>query len=631
MSSTRRRRRSSRIKRSRIKRSRTKRSRTKNSNININKRNIDIKDPRYKLPFNYGWKRELVKRNTTNKSYASFDVYYYSPTNEKCRSLGKIRNHLNSTIPLTTKNFTFSKKRIGMDESKELIRNAISNHKKQKVGRKPRPRIMEADAVIEPLNTTSSTPERQSEESQSEESQAEESHASQSTVSPPKLDMENYTNVEQRIFEMNGLPAIIIGLNSNMQSFNDLSNSLKFVFQYLKTKDLITVTRVCSSWNCIAMDTCLWQNVQLKNVMVSDWKKLVEFLKVKRCISLDTDGLLMPSKVQDLELFWSNFSQAIPNATKLKVLKLYKCPIKVVYDVMCSLRQLEKLNINSIKNPHVPGDAKIVNELNINMDYVSDMINLTELRINDQTGIKLLSSPELTFSHLTKLKTLSLTSIISFPEDICMNLGTISIDLEVLEIGDCEWLPVDFPMFLKKLTNLRSLRLEKFCKRQEKFEKETFNAIRSLKKLKKLELINIDFSNCVAQKLAKCDGIKALLIIPTYNCESATINRCRLIGCLEKLSKTLTHVVLGLNQSEIREPFNKIPNLRSKKLGLKPQPKDLEIPDIDKDKSNNLDLLSLPYLQNWLDSKMVKAKTKVIKICCSETTTLYLSEQFYDL
>ncbi|VVC42917.1 Hypothetical protein CINCED_3A002280 [Cinara cedri] len=73
------------------------------------------------------------------------------------------------------------------------------------------------------------------------------------------------------------------------------------------------------------------EKCSVKNVMVSDWKKLIEFLHLQGCISLDTGDMLMPSRVHDYDLFWSNFSKAITYATKLEALELYKYQIMVVH------------------------------------------------------------------------------------------------------------------------------------------------------------------------------------------------------------------------------------------------------------------------------------------------------------
>ncbi|VVC36555.1 Leucine-rich repeat domain, L domain-like [Cinara cedri] len=319
---------------------------------------------------------------------------------------------------------------------------------------------------------------------------------------------------------------------------------------------------------------------------------------------------------------------------------------------------IDNMDNSTDENPHVvPKNEYSLNQLvSINIDCVSNLVNPKELLIKGPTeiGIKLLLSPELTFSCLTKLKTLSLTSIKSFPENIFKSLGTISTTLEILEIGDCEFLPDDFPKFLKQLINLRSLRLENCYGRWEKFSKESFEVIRSLKHLKKLELINIEFN--VELQLEKCHGITALLIIPIYASQSAATN-CHLLECLEKLSKTLTHVVWGLTKELLRvtdlfikqysqnrqnrlnlgynidmpetKPYNNIPILRSKIP--KPQPEGLKTTEIDKEKSNNINMLSVPALRDWLDLVMINANTKVIKIPYSATTRVYLSVEFDNL
>lgn len=97
-----------------------------------------------------------------------------------------------------------------------------------------------------------------------------------------------------------------------------------------------------------------------------------------------------------------------------------------------------------------------------------------------------------------------------------MSLGTLSTTLEVLEIGDCEYIPDGFPIFIQNLTNLKSLRLENCSDNFEKYAKDFFYAISTLEKLRLLELVNINFNDCVEEGLEKCDGITGLLIIPMY-------------------------------------------------------------------------------------------------------------------
>jgi len=88
-----------------------------------------------------------------------------------------------------------------------------------------------------------------------------------------------------------------------------------------------------------------------------------------------------------------------------------------------------------------------------------------------------------------------------------------------LEIGDCDCLSKSFAVVLNRFTNLISLRLENCCGKWELYAQDVFVTIRSLEKLKILELINIDFDTYVRDELEKCDGIRALLIIPSYKCK----------------------------------------------------------------------------------------------------------------
>ncbi|XP_022168188.1 uncharacterized protein LOC111032231 isoform X2 [Myzus persicae] len=453
--------------------------------------------------------------------------------------------------------------------------------------------------------------------------------------------------------EMNGSVREIVTPFASMQSFNYMVKSLRHVFKHLKTHELLSASRVCTAWHIIAMNKFLWQNVRLKNSMVYDWERFVDSIDQQRTDTLDTRRMLIPVKVEEFESFWLRFSKAMKRAQKLKTIELYRCPTHVVEDIIYSLPQIEILNASSIKNPHVTKEAKNVNDLMVlDLNYLGQMTKLTELRLKGLTGMKLTSLPS--FEKLVNLKKISLTSIKSFPKDICPSLDTITDKIEILEIGDCDCLSKDFAVSLKKFVNLKSLRLENCCGRWELFAQDVFTVIRSLEKLTILELINIEFTNSVEDELEKCYGIKALLIIPAYVSQSATTN-CHLIDCLKKLSKTLTHLVWGLthellrvtdlfitqyqqNQhtigynldiSQTKEATNNIPILRTRKP--RQRPGDELVPEKEKDKSDNVDILSVPALEQLLDTMMPDAKTKVIKVPFSGTVRVYLSEHYTDL
>lgn len=124
---------------------------------------------------------------------------------------------------------------------------------------------------------------------------------------------------------------------------------------------------------------------------------------------------------------------------------------------------------------------------------------------------------------------------------------------------------------------------------------------------------------------------------------------------MKKLSKTLTHLVwvlthellrvtdlfltqyqqnqhiigYDLELSHTKEPSNNIPILRTRKPRHRPVKESDK--DKDKDKSDDVDILSVPTLEKLLESMMINAKTKVVKVPFSATTRVYLLEHFNDL
>lgn len=87
-------------------------------------------DPRYLKPFELGWKRELVYRaGTINSSSENLgkragDIYYYTPSGKKIRSMREITENLKNS-ELTLNNFLFLREPVGInDPEKEIIRDA---------------------------------------------------------------------------------------------------------------------------------------------------------------------------------------------------------------------------------------------------------------------------------------------------------------------------------------------------------------------------------------------------------------------------------------------------------------------------------------------------------------------------
>lgn len=87
----------------------------------------DISDEKFKLPFKFGWKREVVYRSqmpdTRTKSDKA-EVYYITPAPEskKLRTKNEIILHLSDGLDVNM--FTFSKEPLGGGPDEEIVRSA---------------------------------------------------------------------------------------------------------------------------------------------------------------------------------------------------------------------------------------------------------------------------------------------------------------------------------------------------------------------------------------------------------------------------------------------------------------------------------------------------------------------------
>ncbi|XP_035895822.1 uncharacterized protein LOC118504877 isoform X1 [Anopheles stephensi] len=99
------------------------------SNRSLVKRKVNVpvntQDDIYKVPFKYGWKRELVYRaNMEGNSKDKGEVYYITPSGKKLRTRNDIVSALHDD--LTMDNFTFAKEPVGGTPEEETIRSAKS-------------------------------------------------------------------------------------------------------------------------------------------------------------------------------------------------------------------------------------------------------------------------------------------------------------------------------------------------------------------------------------------------------------------------------------------------------------------------------------------------------------------------
>lgn len=105
-------------------------------------------DPRYRKPFQFGWRREFVLRaNVDSKTKADNkgEVYYHTPNGKKLRSKSEIQAELKNDANLDIGDFTFAKETIGMTPEQEIVRSAKVQTVPQ---RKPPPLPVEVPEVL---------------------------------------------------------------------------------------------------------------------------------------------------------------------------------------------------------------------------------------------------------------------------------------------------------------------------------------------------------------------------------------------------------------------------------------------------------------------------------------------------
>ncbi|RZF47473.1 hypothetical protein LSTR_LSTR007400 [Laodelphax striatellus] len=89
----------------------------------------DITHPKYKKPFDYGWRRELVFRATVQENQKLGDVYYYTPNGFRLRSMVELAQ-VELQKGLTLDNFSFFPEPTGVNNLwKETIRAAVFRDK----------------------------------------------------------------------------------------------------------------------------------------------------------------------------------------------------------------------------------------------------------------------------------------------------------------------------------------------------------------------------------------------------------------------------------------------------------------------------------------------------------------------
>jgi hypothetical protein len=629
----------------------------------------DVTDVKYRKPFIYGWKRELVYRATSdNPNKRNGDIYYYTPAGKKVRSMREVSENLKNK-ELSLDNFTFFKEPLGLnDPEKEIIRDAKAWNKKSiskggsktpkvlspkisspKVVSTPKaatPKVSSPKAAPTPVETPSEAPATRTKTStrslgnikvklppsktKADKKAKVEEEPMEVEPPPPKRAANKKApakvapktvespRAKRRAVRNNVMTADKVEepkfMDSYLQNLSYGYNTLLYVFQYLKVQDLLRAGCVCTMWRDIASHPSLWRTVRMKNSQVHSFEGLANSLQKHGTVHLDLRKMLLPTNGGDD--IWPEFSKAIEKVQTLRKIELCRCPASVVEQLAVTNKDLEVVNAVTIKCE------------SMSLDMLSSLTNLKELRLKSTSGLTL-SSDITSLKELTSLTHLSLTSIKDLNK---MDLHVIAAlrSLESLDLGECSDFPTNFgEEILIKLKNLEKLRLEKGQGNCHTFE--ILDAVQQMPQLEQLELVNFDIKTGFDVALGGCRNIRKLLIIPTYISQSATTNHMVLGGVL-RLQSTLSHFVWGVTLELLRvtelfvdqcEDPDKKEKRDKKPVGngdsipvLKPVPlitdKDDTIPPAHD--PPQVEILPLPNLQKLLLQSLPTTRVKILKI-----------------
>ncbi|CAH1388832.1 unnamed protein product [Nezara viridula] len=631
--------------------------------------NVDLSNPEFKKPFEYGWVRELVYRSTSDSNIRrNADIYYYTPTGKKVRSSREILEFLTGS-DLTLDNFTFFKEPIGLNNpAKEIIREAKA---------KPGPRgIEDGTPPVKKLTpkvklTTPSTPSNTSKFSSTKEnakasltpkvvfkgnaaknrinSGKNKLDKKRKSAGPDDVDiiMESAEWSPDQKIKTNGVkrpldspeddslpppekkqkqsrkqgsqsPDCVSSHSAKddgpnfMQNLNAGFIGLLHTFQYLKVYELLRAACVSRMWNFVASHTSLWETVRMKNSKVRDWNGFGRTLLKHGTRTLDLRKMIVPDTIEEQAHMWEELSLAVKNVKSLTKVDMGRCSPAALSLMAEAAPQLKSLISLAIR----------ANELDL--APFTKLTNLTELKLKAaQNGIEIKNFECL--KELKNLTSLALTTVKNLDGiEEYLPTGLVS-----LELGECSTLsPEMATQTLPKLTNLVRLRLEKG--QNDCPTIALLNAIAGLPNLVQLELINFDVKPGFDKALAKCTNIQTLLIIPTYVTQSATTNHV-VMGGVAKLSHSLNYFIWGLTLELLKVTdlfIGQVENQKGNKPIVPKKGSGDSIPILkpatdgepkEGGQPSQVDILALPNLQRVLTTLLPQTKIKILKVPFSAT------------
>ncbi|XP_055535303.1 uncharacterized protein LOC129724426 isoform X2 [Wyeomyia smithii] len=555
---------------------------------------VNAQDEAFRVPFKYGWKRELVYRaNLDGNSKDKGEVYYITPAGKKLRTRNDIVMALHDG--LTMDNFTFVKDPVGGSRDEEIIRSAktygstprrsltsasvldVPPIAENNLGKRiPKPKMPKGSSPTPP-SSYARTSMNQARTPPSSRSNSQTSPKSGATMTASRCPAqvatgtrpnENVFGATKAMKNKNKSDDVRKSLG-NTKTAISAQNNRNFIAADLAAirseSDSLTVSRPSSLAAGFDQNRLFASNF-FSNVSIGYdvLQQTFQYLKVQELLRASCVCRMWNQVANHPRLWrtvrmknshvndWSGLANTLrKNGTKH--LDLRKMLISGNSDEMWKsfmenisyVDHLERIDLcrcssvvvgNLLKsNPNL----KVINALAIKNDpmdfsYFEHGKFLRELRLKSSTAV----SVESDFSQigfLTNLRHLSLTSIQKLGSTSINALSSL-VNLESLELGECTEIGLNLAEVLPKLFKLQRIRLEKG---QENFNMfSVLDGISKAPSLTQLELINCDVKVGFDKHINKCSNLRKLLLIPTYVSQSAATNHMVLSG-IAKLKETL--------------------------------------------------------------------------------------------
>lgn len=561
---------------------------------------VNPNDEAFKVPFKFGWKRELVYRAHLGSSKDKGEVYYITPAGKKLRTRNDIVMALHDG--LTMDNFTFIKDPVGGSPDEEIIRSAKT------YGSTPRRSISSSTAAVAapvvepPVEIGKRVPKPKMPKGASPPPFGRASLGQQRT--PPSSRSNSQTSpksgstaqIASRAPLGMGSAGSVVGLKPNENSFgggvksgklknknDELRKSSKSANNIGQSNnrssfiaaDLAAIRTNDSGVMSAARSSSLAAGLEQNRLFASNFfsnvsigydvlQQTFQYLKVQELLRASCVCRMWNQVANHPRLWrtvrmknshvndWAGLANTLhKNGTKH--LDLRKMLISGNSDEMWQsftdniayVDRLERIDLCRCSSTVVGSllrsnpNLKVINALAIKNDPV-DFSNFEHGRSLEELRLKS-SAPVSVDGDLSQLG--YLTSLRHLSLTSILKLGSTSIEalgelenLESLELGECTEIGQNLADILPSLTKLQRLRLEKG---QEGFNMFTvLEGISKVPSLSQLELINCDVKVGFDKHLNRCSNIKKLLLIPTYVSQSAATNHMVLSG-VAKLKDTL--------------------------------------------------------------------------------------------